>query len=81
MKKSDKAKILQNLALVSQIGISMTVPVLIGIFIGKFLDNLLNTSFIFLLIFTIFGIGAAFVNLYKITSKGYNRKWLFEFNK
>ena len=74
MKKDSKTKMLQNLALVSQIGISMTVPVLISIFIGKFLDDKLGTSFIFLLIFTVIGIGAAFLNLYKITTRGYNRK-------
>lgn len=74
MKMKNKNKILQNLALVSQIGISMFVPIFICIFIGKFLDEKLGTGAIFLAIFTILGIISAFMSLYKITTRGYNRK-------
>lgn len=74
MKMKNKSKILQNLTLVSQIGISMFVPILISIFIGKFLDEKLGTGAIFLAIFTILGIISAFMSLYKIATRGYNRK-------
>lgn len=74
MKSNNKAKILENLALVSQLGISMLVPILIGMFLGKFLDDIIGTEFIFLGILTVCGVAAAFISLYKIATRGINRK-------
>ncbi len=62
----DKLKIMQGIALITQIGISMIVPIILGIFIGRFLDNLIGTNNIFLFIFIIIGVGAAFLNLFKV---------------
>lgn len=75
MKKEDKSKILRNLSLITQIGISMIVPILIGIIFGNFLDNKLGTEVIFLIIFLILGVAASFLNLFKITDKLSKRKW------
>ncbi len=72
-------KILQNLALVSQIGLSMAIPILGGVYLGKFLDDKLNTGFIFLAIFSVLGIITSFISLFKITTKGTKGKWLLEF--
>lgn len=74
MNINDKSKIFQNLALISQIGISMAVPILGGIFIGNFLDNKFNTGVIFLIIFAVIGIITAFVSLFRITTRGIKRK-------
>ncbi|WP_425446175.1 AtpZ/AtpI family protein [Dethiothermospora halolimnae] len=74
MKKEDKSKILRNLSLITQIGISMIVPILIGIIFGNFLDNKLGTEVIFLIIFLILGVAASFLNLFKITDKLSKRK-------
>jgi F0F1-type ATP synthase assembly protein I len=62
----DKIKIMQGIALITQIGISMIVPIILGIFIGRFLDNLIGTNNIFLFVFIIIGVGAAFLNLFKV---------------
>jgi F0F1-type ATP synthase assembly protein I len=62
----DKIKIMQGIALITQIGISMIVPIILGIFIGRFLDNLIDTNNIFLFVFIIIGVGAAFLNLFKV---------------
>jgi len=59
--------IMKALSMLSQIGISMFVPIFICILIGNFLDKILNTDIIFLVIFTILGVGAAFRTLYMIT--------------
>lgn len=74
MNNNNKVKIFQNLALVSQIGIMMIVPIVIGLFIGKFLDEKLGTGYIFLFIFLVIGVGAAFVNLYKIGMRDQKKK-------
>jgi len=69
-----KGSALQNLALVSQIGISMTVPIIIGLYIGKWIDGKLGTGPIFLFIFIIMGVGSAFMNLFKLTQVGLEQK-------
>lgn len=74
MSGEGKSKVLESLALVSQIGISMLVPILGGILLGKFLDDLIGTKIIFLAIFTILGIITAFLSLYKIATRGITRK-------
>ncbi len=65
-KKSQKS-ILQNLALISQVGIMMLVPIFGGVLIGAFLDRFFKTSGIFLIIFVLLGVGAAFRNLYVLS--------------
>jgi F0F1-type ATP synthase assembly protein I len=74
MNNNNKIKIFQNLALVSQIGIMMILPIVIGLFIGKFLDEKLGTGYIFLFIFLVIGVGAAFLNLYKIGMRDQKKK-------
>ncbi|MBS4536447.1 AtpZ/AtpI family protein [Clostridium sp. D2Q-14] len=70
----NKRKTLQYLAYISQIGISMIVPIMIGIFLGKFLDDSFGTKVLFLAIFSVIGVAAAFVNLFKMTTRDINRK-------
>lgn len=65
-KKHNKG-ILQNLALISQVGIMMLVPIIGGVLVGAFLDRLAKTSGIFLIIFVILGVGSAFRNLYVLS--------------
>lgn len=74
MDKKKKSNILKNLALVSQIGISMVVPIFGGIYIGSELDRWLGTGVIFLIILSIVGIMSSFITLFKITTKGQKRK-------
>lgn len=66
---------LQGLALISQIGFSVITPVLIGVYLGKFIDKKLDTDGIFSIIFIILGAGAGFLNIFKLTKiKGNKRK-------
>ncbi|QIB28222.1 AtpZ/AtpI family protein [Caloranaerobacter azorensis] len=48
----------------------MAIPILGGVYLGKFLDDKLNTGFIFLAIFSVLGIITSFISLFKITTKG-----------
>lgn len=67
MKSNEKSKVLENLVLVSQVGISMLVPILGGILLGNLIDRKLGTGIIFLLVFTVLGIISSFLTLFKIT--------------
>lgn len=75
-KKSSKS-ILQNLALISQVGIMMLVPIFGGVLLGAFLDRFFKTKGIFLIIFVLLGVGSSFRNLYVLSmqkSKEYESK-------
>nr|WP_228370438.1 AtpZ/AtpI family protein [Gottschalkia acidurici] len=72
MKLNKKA--LQNIALVSQIGISMITPIIICILLGNYLDKKFNTNLIFLVIFITIGVGSAFTSVYKLVSKDFDEK-------
>lgn len=75
MKKKDYNGALKNLALVSQIGISVVTPILLGVFLGQFIDKKLGTNGVFAIIFIIVGAGAGFLNIFKLAGgKGNKRK-------
>ncbi len=71
-----QTKGLENIVLITQVGISMTTPILLSLYIGKKLDGYFNKSPLFLLIFIVLGIMASFTNLFKIIEKssGDNKK-------
>lgn len=62
-------KMYENVAFITQIGVMMIVPIFMCIWFGNFIDKWLNTGSIFLLIFTVLGVGAAFVNFYKFAMR------------
>lgn len=62
-------KIYENLALVSQIGIMTALPIIGGVYLGRFLDEKLNTNGIMLLICIIFGVLSSFYELIRFTYK------------
>ncbi|WP_243155244.1 AtpZ/AtpI family protein [Romboutsia sp. CE17] len=51
----------------------MVISILGTFFVGRYIDNLINTKPIFTLIFLIMGIGGAFVSVYK-TIIGYTKR-------
>ncbi|MDN5297924.1 MAG: synthase protein [Clostridiales bacterium] len=65
MKKQTKS-IMENLALLSQVGIMMIVPIFGGVFIGQFLDRKFGNGSLFLIVGIVLGVGAAFRNLYQL---------------
>jgi len=62
-------KILKNLSFVSHLGVMMAVPIFLCMLLGIFLDNVLGTKVVFLIIFTILGVLSAFRNLFVIGLK------------
>ena len=71
---SRKSHPLENLALISQIGIMMIVPIIGGVYLGRWIDSRLNTQPIFLFVFILLGVGGSFVNLFKIGAQGSRKK-------
>ncbi len=68
-------KALENLALVTHIGIIMIIPIFAGVYIGDYLDDRFGTGGIFLLVFILLGIAVSFMNLFKIgLRKSRNKK-------
>lgn len=74
MNKKDRQGIYTNLALISQIGITVVVSIFIGLFIGRFLDEKLGTKWIFTMIFLVIGTLAGFMNLLKIAELGSKKR-------
>lgn len=58
---------LKALAMLTQIGVTMIVAIGLGLFVGRFLDQKMNTSPIFLLSLSLLGIIVGFRNVYHIT--------------
>jgi F0F1-type ATP synthase assembly protein I len=54
---------------VSIVGIQFPVAIAIGFFFGRWLDTQLGTAPWLMVVFTLFGIAAGFVNLFRITAQ------------
>lgn len=54
---------------VSIIGIQFPVAIALGYFFGRFLDRSLGTNPWLTLVFTLFGVAAGFLNLFRITAQ------------
>ncbi|CBH22244.1 protein of unknown function [Acetoanaerobium sticklandii] len=69
MPKEDKNfyKSLSNLALLSQIGFSMIVPIIGCVWIANFLMKKFNMGTWVLFLFIILGVTSAFANLFRLT--------------
>lgn len=66
--------IAKALSKLSQVGITMIVTIGLCFLLGKWIDKKLGTDFIFLGIFTLLGIGAAFRNLYIMVMLDYKKE-------
>lgn len=71
MKK--KKNVLRSLALISQFGINMLVPIFICSFAGMFLDKHLGTSFFMIILFFV-GAVAGFRNIFILARQIYEDK-------
>ncbi|MCL2023842.1 MAG: AtpZ/AtpI family protein [Oscillospiraceae bacterium] len=69
-KKEQRRKILNAVSNISQIGFTIVACVLVGVLLGSFLDKLFGTAPWLLLIFSLFGAGAAFKSLYQYAREG-----------
>ena len=59
-------EIVRALSMITQLGITMLVPIVLCFFFGRWLDSRLDTG-CFMIIFTILGMMAAYRNLFVIT--------------
>ena len=65
----EKKSLLKTLGMVSTMGISFAVAIVIGIFVGRKLDDWLGTTPWFFFIFLFFGIVAGFRNMFILAAK------------
>lgn len=66
-RESDNRQIMKAFGMVTQLGLTMAACIIIGLFVGIFLDNWLKTSPLFLIIFVFVGAAAAIKVLYDIS--------------
>ena len=64
-----KGSPLENLALVSYIGIAMTVPILAGVIGGRWLDEYFGTHPVALFVLIVAGVLIGFRNVYAIATR------------
>jgi ATP synthase protein I len=75
--KAPTLTIVQALAVASQFGITLVVAVVLGFFVGQWLDGRLNTGIVFTLIGVLLGLAGtavSFVNLYRSTLRNVARE-------
>jgi F0F1-type ATP synthase assembly protein I len=75
--KTPTLTIVQALAIASQFGIALVVAVVLGFFVGQWLDGRLNTGIVFTLIGVLLGLAGtavSFVNLYRSTLRNVARE-------
>jgi F0F1-type ATP synthase assembly protein I len=56
------------------LGMYLALPLLIGVFLGQFLDRKLGTKAVFTISFIIFGTISVFYNLFRLYSKDGNKR-------
>ncbi len=71
--EEEKKRLLESLGMISTMGISVAVAIIIGVFVGRQLDNWLGTGPWFFFIFLLFGIVAGFRNIYIIAGREITR--------
>ena len=67
-----KRTVYRSLALITQFGINMLVPIFLCTFLGIFLDRLCRTTFIVVILFFL-GAAAGFRNVFIFAKKIYDR--------
>ena len=65
----EKKRLIKSLGMISTMGISVAVAIIIGVYVGRLLDRWLGTDPWFFFIFLLFGIIAGFRNIYIIAGR------------
>ncbi|WP_077369529.1 AtpZ/AtpI family protein [Anaerosalibacter sp. Marseille-P3206] len=74
MKKKDNKNMLIGLAYITQVGLSIVTPIILGAYLGNWLDRKFHTDMIFSIVFIIIGTLAGFLNLFKLGPKNPDKK-------
>lgn len=69
MKNKKNKNPLGNLALITQVGLSIITPILLGVYLGMFIDKKVGTEGAFAIIFIILGAIAGFMNIFKLAGR------------
>lgn len=69
MKNKNDKNYLSNLALITQVGLSVITPILLGVYLGIFIDKKVGTNGVFAIIFIILGAGGGFMNIFKLAGR------------
>lgn len=72
-KRGSFSYLARGLALLLNLGLVMVVCVLIGFFIGRYIDNRFGTGPIFLLVFTFIGLFAALKAMYDLAMRDWKK--------
>lgn len=72
--KDDTAEERKKWAAYSTVGLMFPTSIAVGFGIGYLLDSLFNTSPYLLIVFTLYGVAAGFVNLIKVSKRYGKRK-------
>jgi ATP synthase protein I len=72
--EEEKKRLIKSLGMISTMGISVVVAIVIGVYIGLKLDQWLGTKPWFFFIFLFFGIAAGFRNIYIIAGREIKRE-------
>jgi len=67
--KKQKKELWRAVAFFSQVATTIVASILIGVFLGRFLDNLLGTTPWLLLVFSLLGVGAAIKAIFDLGMK------------
>ena len=73
-KKNRYFQIANMLSLINQLAFIMLIPILGLSFLGRFIDNKLNTNPTFFLIFLLLGVGGGFMGVYSTVKVFIKRK-------
>jgi ATP synthase protein I len=65
----ERKRLIKSLGMISTMGISVAVAIIIGVYVGRLLDRWLGTDPWFFFIFLLFGIIAGFRNIYIIAGR------------
>lgn len=74
MKRKDKVAIAKNFALVTQIGVTIVVTIILTLLVGKKLDDWLGTKILFTIVFLILGIASGFMTIMRLGTKEKNKR-------
>jgi F0F1-type ATP synthase assembly protein I len=72
--KDGGPSVLSSLALVGQLGLVVAVPIVLGVFVGNYLDNLAGAHGLVLIGMVLLGIVAAVYSAYRIVAQAINWK-------
>ena len=64
-RENEELDMLNAFALLTQIGLTLAVPIIIGVVIGRLIDTTVGTGYLFLFIFLAIGIAGGFYACYR----------------